>query len=220
MKRLLIPAAMTVIMLAALVSLGVWQLERRAWKADLLARIDAAEAQPAIALSSAPDPFSKVRLEGYLRTDRLVRYGAEVRGNTLGAQIIVPMERPGADPVLVDLGWAPNDAARPLTFPQGAIEGFVRPPEHAGYFSGKDDPSRLLFYTLDPATIGAALGLAHTAPFTLVAIGTAPPGIFPEPVLLLPRPTDNHLQYAATWFGFALTLLVIFTLYSRKTLRP
>lgn len=212
------PAIMTAVMLAILLSLGVWQLQRRAWKADLLARIDAAEAEPAIPMPTEPDSFAKVRLEGHLVTDRLTRYGAEVRGNTLGAQIIVPLERPGAEPVLVDLGWAPNDIRQPLTFPQGAIEGFIRPPEHAGMFSGKDDPARLLFYTLDPEAIGTALGVARVAPYTLVVIGTVAPGIFPDPVLHLPRPADNHLQYAVTWFGFALTLLIIFVLYARKTL--
>jgi len=42
----------------------------------------------------------------------------------------------------------------------------------------------------------------------------------PEPAHALPRPVDNHLSYALTWFGLAATLLVIFILYARKVLRP
>jgi surfeit locus 1 family protein len=57
------------------------------------------------------------------------------------------------------------------------------------------------------------------APFVLVAVGTAPKGVYPDPVSTLPRPADNHLQYALTWFGFAITLLIIFGLYARKSLR-
>ena len=220
MRRLAVPAISTAVMLVILLGLGVWQLQRRDWKHHLLAQIDAAERLPAIPLPADPTPFAKVRIDGHLRTDLSAIYGAEVRGDTLGGQLIMPLERAGADPVLVDLGWVPNDARAKLTLPEGSVEGFVRPAEHATYFSGTDNPAKHLFYTLDPGPIGASLGLAHVAPFTLVAIGTPHPGVLPDPATALPRPPDNHLQYALTWFGFAITLLVIFVLYVRKTLRP
>ena len=220
MRRLWVPALSTLVMLTILISLGVWQLERREWKHALVARIDAAESLPAIPMPANPDNFTKVHIEGHLHTDLQARYGTELRGETLGAQLVMPLERPGADPVLVELGWLPNAMIDDLTLPVGGVDGFIRPAEHAGTFSGKDDPAKRLFYTLDPAPIGASLGLAHVAPFTLVAMGTVPRGAYPEPAQALPRPNDNHLQYAMTWFGFAITLLAIFVLYARKALRP
>jgi surfeit locus 1 family protein len=221
-RRLLVPAVSTVIMLAILLSLGVWQLERREWKHGLLAQIDAAEALPAIPMPADPAPFTKVRVEGHLRPDLTALYGAEVRGDVLGGQLIMPMERPGQLPLLIDLGWVPNaaDPAHPFHIPQGPIDGFIRPPEHATMFSGTDSPAKRLFYTLDPGPIGRSLGLPAVAPFTLVAIGTPSPGVYPDPATALPRPADNHLQYAFTWFGFAVTLVVIFLLYARKASRP
>jgi surfeit locus 1 family protein len=220
MRRLVVPTVSTVVMLAILLALGVWQLQRREWKHGLLAQIDAAEAAPAIPMPADPDPFEKVRIEGHLRTDLHALYGAEVRGDILGGQLIMPLERSGADPVLVDLGWVPNDDISKMTLPQGAVDGFVRPAEHAGMFSGTDSPAKRLFYTLDPGPIGASLGLARVAPFTLVAIGVPKPGVYPDPATELPRPADNHLQYALTWFGFAITLAIIFVLYVKKALRP
>lgn len=219
MCRLLVPAVSTAVMLAILIGLGVWQLQRREWKHALVARIEAAETAPAVPLPAVPDPFEKVRVVGRLRTDLHALYGAEVRGDVLGGQLIMPLERVGADPVLVDLGWVPNDDLSKMTLPQGAVDGFVRPPEHAGVFSGTDSPAKRLFYTLDPGPIGAALGLSRVAPFTLVAIGRPIPGVYPDPAVALPRPADNHLQYAITWFGFAVTLLVIFLLYAKKALK-
>jgi len=221
MRRLLVPAISTSVMLVILLSLGVWQVQRLAWKQALLAQIDAAERLPAIPLPLDPTPFQKVRIEGHLRSDLHALYGAEVRGDKLGGQLIMPLERDGADPVLVDLGWVPGDGGGPLTLPSGAVEGFLRPAEHAGRFSGTDNPAKRLFYTLDPAPIGAALELelARVAPFTLIAIGQPKPGVYPDPATALPRPPNNHLQYAMTWFGFAITLLIIFGLYARKTLR-
>lgn len=214
MRRLLIPAVSTLVMLAVLLGLGFWQLQRRDWKADLLARIDSAERLPAVPLPASPEPFAKVSVQGRLRTDLQVLYGAEVRVDTLGAHLIMPLERDGAEPVLVDLGWVPMQRRDPLVLPTSPIEGFVRPAEHAGTFSAPDNPEKRLFYTLDPGPIGAAFGLPKIAPFVLVAVGEVPAGTFPDPVRTLPRPPDNHLQYALTWFGFAATLLIIFGLYA------
>ena len=41
-----------------------------------------------------------------------------------------------------------------------------------------------------------------------------------HPARTLPRPANNHLSYAITWYGLATGLLVIFALYARKVLRP
>jgi surfeit locus 1 family protein len=105
-----------------------------------------------------------------------------------------------------------------MTIPAGvtSIDGYVRPAEHPGLFSASDDPAARQFYTLDPQAIGTALGLQHVAPFTLVAMGPTPAAGYPDPARHLPRPPNNHLQYAITWYGLAVALLVIFGAYVRK----
>ncbi len=219
-QRLLVPGITALVMLAVLIGLGTWQLQRRDWKAGLLASIDAAEAGAAVPLSGQPPAFAKVRASGVLRGDLTAHYGIELRGETLGAHLIAPLERPGEPALLVDLGWVPLKPLAPLVLPSGAIEGFARPGETAGPFAARDNPVERLFYTLDPSVIGPALGLAATSPYVLTAIGPAQDGVYPQPVQRLPRPPNNHLQYAFTWFGFAATLIVIFALYARKALRP
>jgi surfeit locus 1 family protein len=210
-------------MLATLLSLGAWQLHRRTWKSALLADIDRGEASPAIPLPQSPPAFAKVRVEGHFRDDLQALYGSDVRdlpnGSAIGAQLIEPLERPGEVPILVDRGWVPTDPAfiEPGT---GTVEGYIRLPEKPGALSPSDDPESRRFYTLDPAAIGASLGLPVVAPFTLVALGTASPGVFPIPATALPRPPNDHLNYAITWFSLAAVLLVVFTLWSRKVLRP
>lgn len=210
-------------MLVVLIGLGNWQVRRLAWKTGLLAEIDRAEALPAIPLPPDPSPFAKVAVSGTLRGDLSVLYASEVHdtptGPVMGAQLVTPLERPGADPILVDRGWIPGDSAASVPTPSGpvTVTGFVHPAEQAGMLSAKDDVAGRHFYTLDPPVIGAALGLKQVAPFTLVVMG--PPGGVPEPAQHLPRPPNNHLSYAITWYGLAVTLLVIFSLYARKALR-
>ena len=218
--RLRLPAISTLVMLVILISLGVWQLQRRAWKAGILSQIDAAEHLPAIPMPDAPSPFQKVRLEGSLRTDLQASYAFEVRDNAgPGTQLIVPLERPGQQTVLVDLGFLPDSAPHPFQLENHAVEGFIRPAEQAGMFAGTDDPAHRHFYTLDPAVIGAALGETNVAPYTLIALAPRSPGQIPEPAHAFPRPPNDHLNYALTWFGFAVTLTVVFVLYARKAMR-
>ncbi len=211
-------------MLAVLIGLGTWQVQRLHWKLGILAQIDRAEAAPAMPLPADPQPFTKVRIEGRLRGDLAAMYAAEVRdsrgGEVLGGQFIVPLERDGAEPVLVDLGWVPNGTPAPTPPNQVTVEGYVRPGDLPGMFAARDDTATRHFYTLDPAAIGAALGLPHVAPFTLVVMGPTPPVGFPDPAQHLPRPPNDHLSYAITWYGLAVVLLVIFSIYARKVLRP
>ena len=219
---------MTAAMLAVLVSLGVWQVHRLAWKTAILDRIDAAEAAPAAPLGADPQPFAKVRMEGRFETGAQALYGVAVhdtgQGPEMGADLLMPL-RPvdGGRPVLVDRGWVPQSRDRAIPLPQGvvSVEGFIHSAQRPGLFSPRDDLATRHFFTLDPAAIGAALGVADARPFTLIALGARPAGaLYPDPARHLPRPDNNHLSYAITWFGLAAALLVIFVVYARKVLRP
>jgi surfeit locus 1 family protein len=217
---------MTVAMLAVLIGLGTWQLRRLQWKRGVLAQLDAAEHAPPAPLGDSPAPYSIVAATGHLRPDLAALYGAEVHtrktGEAPGVQLLMPLERAAGPPVLVDLGWVADHAPLP-PLPTGdsvTITGYVRPPEHVGWFAATDDAGLHRFYTLDPAVIGMHLGLPTMAPFTVIALG--PPPAAPDapiPAEHLPRPPNNHLQYVITWYGLAAALLVIFAVYVRGVLR-
>ena len=46
-----------------------------------------------------------------------------------------------------------------------------------------------------------------------------PPNGWPQPGKLVPHLPNNHLQYAVTWYGLALVLVVIFAAYVFKSRR-
>jgi hypothetical protein len=120
--------------------------------------------------------------------------------------------------VLAVLGWVARLPARQDT-PTATVEGYVRPGDHAGFFAAADDITGRRFYTLDPAAIGHALGFPDIAPYVLVALGPPGPNEGPDPAPTLPRPPDNHLTYAITWFGLAAALIGVFIAFARKVLR-
>lgn len=218
-RRLLLPTLALLPVLAILVGLGTWQVQRLRWKTDLLATIAAAEAGPPIPLTEHPRDYTKVFAEGRFRHDRAVTLGVEVRGATLGTHLLVPLEREGAAPLLVDRGWVPLEHG-PISQPDGTVrvEGYVRPGEAASMVSATDDPATRRFYTLDPAAIGAAIGQPGLAPFAVVAMGPPGPGL-PQPAQTLPRPTNSHLGYAITWYGLALSALGVFIAFARARLK-
>jgi surfeit locus 1 family protein len=224
LHRLLWPGVMAMVMLAVLLGLGTWQVMRLQWKLGLLAQIARAEAAPAVPLPAAPDPFTKVQATGHLRDDLSASYGAEVRdtpvGTELGTQLITPLEAPDGDVILVDRGWVPDKRPHPIARAEGdvTVEGYVRPSDKQSMFSATDNLAAREFYTLDASAIGSALGLHRVASFILVAMGLSPPEHYPDPAHHLPRPPNNHLSYAMTWYGLAVALVVIFVLWARKAL--
>ncbi|MCK8783210.1 SURF1 family protein [Roseomonas sp. NAR14] len=236
-RRLLVPALAALPVLAILLGLGTWQVQRLHWKNALLAELDASEAGPAVPLGAAPPaPWAKVVATGRFDHAREVMLGSEVRsggGNPmLGAHLVTPLLRPGLPPLLVDRGWVPLERRAPVWHPEGEVSvvGYVRPGETAGWVSASDDPAGRRFFTFDPARIGAAVGLPGVAPFGLVALarqggtpggpGTeAPPGNWPEAARSLPRPGNSHLGYAITWYGLALSLVGVFVAFARRRLQ-
>ena len=216
MRRLFVPFTCTLLLVALTTSLGIWQVQRLAWKRGLLAQIDVAERAPPVPLPPDPTPFQKIFVSGTLDPARAAAYADDVRddehGNAvMGTHLVEPLLRAGQPPLLVDLGW---EAYPPK--PQGGratITGFIRPAERPTWLSAKDDPARRRFYTLDPTAIAKPLDLHDPEPYTLVALG---PPAMPDPERALPRPPNDHLQYAITWFSLSLVGIVMFGVWARR----
>ncbi len=98
-----------------LLGLGTWQVERRTWKLDLIARVDArVHAPPVPAPSPADwprvgpdDAYRHVRLSGTFLNDRetLVQAVTERGG---GFWVLTPLRRPDGSLVLINRGFVPS----------------------------------------------------------------------------------------------------------------
>lgn len=217
------PAIGTLFLFTILVGLGVWQVQRLEWKNQLLSEIDQAERLPAEALTDSPRPFEKVSVSGTW-LPLVAHYGVEVRdtpqGPRMGSQLVVPLARKGKLPVLVLLGWVMDGISPALPSGDVQVVGYVRPPEHRGWLSAGDNTRTLRFFSLDPREIGSAMSV-DVEPFSIVALqGGDAKGqavsLGPIAATELPRPLNNHLSYALTWFGLAATLLAVFGVWVRK----
>jgi surfeit locus 1 family protein len=213
-------------MLGVLLGLGFWQVRRLHWKEGLLERLHNAELAAPTPLPEQPDQFQKVWVSGMFKPGIAVRYAAETRdlpdgrveGHYLGSHLLMVLDRAGKAPLLVDRGWVRSD--RPLPpVPGGVVrvEGYVHPGARSNWMSPSDMVAQRWFFTLNPARIGAVIGIAGLAPYVLTEMGDRDTP--PIPAAHLPEPPNNHLSYAVTWFSFAVILIAIYFLWLSETLR-
>ena len=189
-----------------LISLGVWQVQRLAWKQDLLSRIEAQITAEPVPLRAAVEPafqrYAPVTVTGTFG-DGHIRMLASRKSIGPVHRIIRPFDVDGYGRVLIDTGWQP-DGAEVLSVPQGRITltGNLDAPQEADGFTPVPDLAANLWFARDVPAMAAAL---DTQP-VLVVLRDAPEtdlGVTPWPVDTAGIPND-HLQYAITWFSLAL----------------
>jgi surfeit locus 1 family protein len=228
---LLVPALLA---FAALLWLGTWQLQRKAWKEALIASLTERLAAPPMALpppatwptlDSASNEYRRVKFRAEFENDKeaLVYATASAFRPDISGQgfwVFTPARLEDGSLVVVNRGFVPNDLSNSATRPAGQISGIV---ETAGamrwadarhWFTPNDDPIHNLWFLRDPATIAAAKGWAHVSPFYVEEETPMPPGGLPRPGRLVVNLPDNHLQYAITWYGLALVLAVVFVTWA------
>jgi surfeit locus 1 family protein len=224
--------------LAILLTLGTWQLERKAWKEDLLAAIDArAFGQPVPAppesawpsWSPAKDEFRRVQLSGTFLHDREIRLHGlteERRGQPLqGFYVFTPLRLPDGAIVMVNRGFVPTALRDTARRPEGqlpgevSVTGLLRNPEQRGWFVPPNDPARDEWFVRSLAEMAEARGLARVAPFYVDADKSPNPGGWPRGGQTRINLPNNHLGYALTWFGIAGTLVGVFAAFAARRLR-
>jgi surfeit locus 1 family protein len=223
---------------SVLIALGVWQMERRAWKNGLITRLEAAlSAPPAIydpaqTEDAAPPEFMLVKLKGELLSARTVRIltptpeSARTRTREgFGYLIFTPLKS-ARGIVFVNRGFVPQslaDSIPPVPEGETEITGLVRLPIPPGWFTPQPEPAKRLFFAPDIPGMAAAAGLPSGQAIVSEYIEAVPaPGAaeWPlprDPRVLLASIPNRHLEYALTWFALAVAFAAIAGAAIRRT---
>ena len=189
-----VPVIATIVVaaaVAAMISLGIWQLHRAKWKEGLLARYERAEKLPPIVwptvpLKSADLPLFRHATGMCLRPVGKRTAGGESLGGEAGyVQIVDCMTGAEGPGMSVVIGWSKDPNAR-FNWAGGPVSGIIAPDRRTG--------------------------------MRLVA-ATAAPGLQPSAPPSIEQIPNNHRSYAVQWFAFAGIALVIYALALRKQLR-
>jgi surfeit locus 1 family protein len=225
--------------LAVLIALGTWQLERKAWKEALIAELDVKLAAPATdlpprerwkQLDQAKDEFRHVAFPAELLAGEealVYTSGSSLRPDVSGPGywVFSPARLTGGSIVLVNRGFVPEGRQDPKTRPQGQpsgvveIAGALRWPEQRGSFTPPDEPEKGIWFARDPAGIAKAKKWDAHAPFYLDQEAPPVPGGLPKVGPLKPALPNRHLEYAVTWYGLALVILIAAAFFVRARRR-
>lgn len=204
-------------------ALGVWQVQRLAWKNDLVARVAArAHAEPVAA--PAPDQWPALQADPSAHEYRRVRTAGKflhekeqlvqaVTDRGAGFWVMAPLRIADGSVVWINRGFVPSasqwQATREAAHCRGpvTVTGLLRRSEPDGGFLRRNDPAAGRWFSRDVPALAAAAGLppAAVAPY-FVDAGADTPCATPEgPVggLTVLRFANNHLVYALTWFALA-----------------
>jgi cytochrome oxidase assembly protein ShyY1 len=196
----IIPTIITAVGVLILCALGRWQLERREWKRDLIASLEAAGTLP---------PVSPVEFRRAMAGQISVQYRrAEISchaGDKRPYDLRPGSSAGGTSGFFVLVSCRPNDQPPDIV----AVAGWTR----------RADAKDMLL-TLDHELAGVVIekpyGDAPDRPRFMLIPDTA---IAPLERPRQPSPADlpdNHLAYAGQWFGLAIALAAIYGLWLRR----
>jgi surfeit locus 1 family protein len=214
------------------VALGTWQVERRAWKLTLMARVAQRVHAPPVpaplasdwpAVNASDHEYLPVTLHGHWLGGKTVLTQA-VTELGAGFWVMTALQQADGSQVLVNRGFVPQDqraqwlaaAPAPSEPASVAVQGLLRMSEPGGGFLRTNEPAQQRWYSRDVAAISQTLGLPRAAPFFVDAGLPGRPGnpdappvttggdTWPRPGMTVVRFHNSHLVYALTWYGLAL----------------
>ena len=224
---------------AVLVSLGFWQVQRLHWKQDLIAQVAsqlAVEPTPApgpdswSALDIASAEYRPVRLSGRFLNHleaHVVFTLTQPKGprGGVGYMVMTPLQTDDGWIVYVNRGFVPRDHRNPDSRADGlpeasvTVEGLLRRPGRRVWLGPADDPEGNEWFSRDPVAFAASAGLSPqtVAPYIVDAFADPDlPGGLPQGGETVVTFSNNHLQYAVTWFGLAFALVAVFIAFVVK----
>lgn len=208
LHKVIWPVLFGVVGAAILVSLGVWQVQRLAWKEGVLADIEARIGAAPVSVPAVPD----IEADRYLPVEATGEFGADyvrvlVSQRRVGAgyRIISPFETDGRV-FLVDRGVMPvAETAPPVLEGEVTVTGNLHWPQEIDSFTPDNDVVGNTWFSRDVPTLAAHFG---TEPILIIAREMSVSG---APVTPLPVDTsgipNDHLNYAITWFSLAVVWL-------------
>lgn len=218
-------AVITLAMLAVLIGLGIWQLQRKDEKRALIALLTERLAAQPVPLSPAAqwndlqperDEFRRVFFSGVFQSPDANVYssGSALRTDVsgLGTFAFAPVRLASGEIVVVNRGFLPDGAAaKTETFREPLkLTGYIRFPEKPGWFTPHEDQAKRLWFLRDHVAMAQTNKWGEVAPFYIDLEAPVPASGLPKPGPLQVRLKDNHLQYAITWFGLALVVAAAF----------
>jgi len=207
--------AVSLLALFTFLALGVWQIERRAWKLALIAAVEErVHAPPRQApsphtwrtMDPRRDAYRHVTIRGRFLNDRETLVQALTEDGA-GFWVMTPLRSDAGFVVLINRGFVPPERAAPATRRQVSgvtgVTGLLRTSEPGGSMLRSNQPTQGRWFSRDVAAIAHARGLQGAAPYFIDADAAPDRTAWPRGGMTVLAFPNNHLIYSITWFGLA-----------------
>ena len=191
--------------LLVLLSLGVWQTKRLAWKESLLENINYNLSSEPLFLTSgvkkSEHNYKMVKVKGALEP-RSIFILTPVKGSGAGFRVISPFKLVDGGKILLDRGVIKEKDKSLLktSGQQSLVTGYLSWPNETDYFTPEPNFTRNIWFSRDLEKMANFL---ETQPILVVLTENRL-----DPSIRMQDPTNdipnNHLQYAITWFMMAI----------------
>lgn len=213
MKRYVFAILLGLSGLVILIGLGVWQVQRLAWKEGILAEIEAKISADPVALPAVPvaarDQYLPVVVTGQFDGEQL-RVLASLKQVGPGYRLVAAFQTTDGRRIMVDRGFQPLEETAGKATGPATIRGNLHWPDEVDSYTPSQPDKGGLWFARDVPAMASAL---KTEPVFVVTWTTDPadPALIAIPVDTTHIPND-HLTYAITWFSLAVVWLGM-TLY-------
>ena len=205
-----------------LIALGVWQIQRLAWKqaivSDINTRIAAAPVDLPQAIDPTTDAYLPVKASGFLDNEE-IHVLVSKKDVGAGYRIITPFQLKDGRRIMVDRGFAiAADKDNDRVGGPASVTGNLQWPLETDGFTPSPDMAENIWFARDVPAMAQTL---ETLPILLVARTSTPAesDLSPLPVDTSRIPND-HLQYAITWFSLAAIWLGMSLFFLRRRRAP
>ncbi|MAN64264.1 MAG: cytochrome c oxidase assembly protein [Parvibaculum sp.] len=217
------PTLFLIASLPILLWLGTWQLQRLEWKLGLVEQMEARLDAPAIAIEDASpavdDEFRRYRVSGEFDTGVEFHWLATSEAYGIGYLVFSPLTLKDGRKVIVNRGFIPSPLKDAMADRPGGGETFeaiARVPETPGSLDATNDEAANIWFTRDTASMAKLAGGGDYLPIYLEKLGEVAEADWPKPGAAKVTLVNNHLDYALTWYGLGVVLLVIYLVFHRS----
>ncbi len=204
------------ILFAGFMGLGIWQVQRLAWKTALIERVDSRihadpvdAPPPATTITRDDHEYLRVKVSGRFQHDKETPVMA-VSDLGPGWWILTPLETDKGYTVLVNRGFVPLEMKEPSSRPQApeqaTVVGLLRLDEGHRGFMRENDPAANNWYAREVKAILATRDVTGPAVDYFIdaqQIEGVAADSWPRAGLTVVRFANSHLVYALTWFSLA-----------------
>ena len=196
-------------------SLGTWQVFRLHSKSQLISDLENNLKRNSIDFNVDIDKeYTKVLLKKKNLKSKIFLY--HLNKGEIGFKVIIPYEVNSSLLVLVDKGWIRKDKINSIKnslLNDDIIEGYTKKIREKKLFTPKNNIKEDFLYSVEIDNLKKSLN-KNIYPLLIIQTSKTKKDIIPNDYHV--GLSNNHLQYAITWYGLALFTTIFFLYYRRK----